>query len=44
MQIEGSTFLVTGGGSGLGTATAGLLEESGANVVVADLKGEGGNC
>ncbi len=44
MQIEGSTFLVTGGGSGLGTATAGLLEESGANVVVADLRGDGGNC
>jgi NAD(P)-dependent dehydrogenase (short-subunit alcohol dehydrogenase family) len=43
MQIEGSTFLVTGGGSGLGTATAGLLEGGGANVVVADLKGEGGN-
>ena len=43
MQIEGSTFLITGGGSGLGTATASLLEESGANVVVADLKGEGGD-
>jgi NAD(P)-dependent dehydrogenase (short-subunit alcohol dehydrogenase family) len=43
MQIEGNTFLVTGGGSGLGAATARLLEESGANVVVADLKGEGGN-
>jgi NAD(P)-dependent dehydrogenase (short-subunit alcohol dehydrogenase family) len=44
MHIEGNTFLVTGGGSGLGAATARLLEESGANVVVADLKGEGGNC
>ena len=43
MQIEGSTFLITGGGSGLGAATASLLEESGANVVVADLKGEGGD-
>ncbi len=43
MQIEGSTFLITGGGSGLGAATASLLEESGANVVVADLKGESGN-
>jgi NAD(P)-dependent dehydrogenase (short-subunit alcohol dehydrogenase family) len=43
MQIEGNTFLVTGGGSGLGAATARLLEESGASVVVADLKGEGGN-
>jgi NAD(P)-dependent dehydrogenase (short-subunit alcohol dehydrogenase family) len=43
MHIEGNTFLVTGGGSGLGAATARLLEGSGANVVVADLKGEGGN-
>jgi NAD(P)-dependent dehydrogenase (short-subunit alcohol dehydrogenase family) len=43
MQIEGNTFLVTGGGSGLGAATARLFEGSGANVVVADLKGEGGN-
>ncbi len=37
MQVEGRTFLVTGGGSGLGAATARLLEEGGANVVVADL-------
>ena len=37
MNVAGSTFLVTGGGSGLGAATARLLEESGANVVVADL-------
>ncbi len=43
MQIEGNTFLITGGGSGLGAATARLLEESGAKVVVADLKGEGVN-
>lgn len=37
MNVAGSTFLVTGGGSGLGAATARLLEDSGANVVVADL-------
>jgi NAD(P)-dependent dehydrogenase (short-subunit alcohol dehydrogenase family) len=37
MQVDGRTFLVTGGGSGLGAATARLLSESGANVVVADL-------
>ena len=45
MQIEGHTFLVAGGGSGLGAATAGMLASGGANVVVADLKGEaaGGN-
>ena len=41
MRIEGHTFLVAGGGSGLGEATTHLLAESGANVVVADLKGEG---
>jgi NAD(P)-dependent dehydrogenase (short-subunit alcohol dehydrogenase family) len=40
MEIEGRTFLVAGGGSGLGAATAGMLTSAGANVVVADLKGE----
>ena len=40
MQIEGKTFLVAGGGSGLGAATVGMLAASGARVVVADLKGE----
>ncbi len=39
MQARGRTFLVTGGGSGLGAATARMLEGEGANVVVADLKG-----
>jgi len=45
MEIEGRTFLVAGGGSGLGAATAEMLAGEGANVVVADLKGEatGGN-
>jgi len=37
VEVSGRTFLVTGGGSGLGAATARLLAESGANVVVADL-------
>ena len=41
MRVEGKTFLVTGGGSGLGAATAERLANGGANVVVADLKGEG---
>lgn len=41
MELRGRTFLVTGGGSGLGAATARALEESGANAVVADLMGEG---
>jgi NAD(P)-dependent dehydrogenase (short-subunit alcohol dehydrogenase family) len=40
MEIRGYTFLVTGGGSGLGAATANFLAKEGANVVVADLKGE----
>jgi len=43
VEIRGRTFLVTGGGSGLGAATARLLAGEGANVVVADLKaGEAG--
>lgn len=37
MRIEGRTFLVTGGRSGLGEATAALLKREGADVVVADL-------
>ena len=40
MRIEENTFLVAGGGSGLGDATAHMLAASGARVVVADLKGE----
>lgn len=40
MRIQGSTFIVTGGGSGLGLATAEKLTAAGARVVVADLKGE----
>ena len=37
MKIEGKTFLVTGGRSGLGEATAALLEREGARVAIADL-------
>ena len=40
MEVRGRTFLVAGGGSGLGAATARMLEGEGANVVVADMKGE----
>jgi NAD(P)-dependent dehydrogenase (short-subunit alcohol dehydrogenase family) len=40
VRIEENTFLVAGGGSGLGEATARMLAASGARVVVADLKGE----
>ncbi len=37
MEIRGGTFLVTGGGSGLGGATATLLVERGGNVLIADV-------
>jgi len=37
MRIEGSKFIVTGGASGLGAATARMLVEQGAKVVLADL-------
>ena len=37
MRINGSTFIVTGGASGLGAATARELLERGANVGIADL-------
>ncbi len=37
VEIQGRTFLVTGGRSGLGEATAALLEREGATVVIADL-------
>ena len=37
MELAGRTFLVAGGGSGLGAATARMFANAGANVVVADL-------
>ncbi len=40
MEIRGRTFLVTGAGSGLGAATANVLANEGAYVVVTDLRGE----
>uniref|UniRef100_A0A1D1ZFP1 Putative oxidoreductase Rv1144/MT1177 n=1 Tax=Anthurium amnicola TaxID=1678845 RepID=A0A1D1ZFP1_9ARAE len=41
MHIKGNTFIVTGGGSGLGLSTAQELLKLGANVVVIDVKDEG---
>ncbi len=38
MQVSGSTFIVTGGASGLGGATARMVVDGGGNVVIADLK------
>ena len=37
MQIAGKTFLISGGGSGLGAATAQLLVDRGAQVLLADV-------
>jgi len=42
MQIRNSIFLVTGGASGLGAATAQMAAASGAKVVIADLQAEAG--
>ena len=43
MQIAGRTFLVTGGASGLGAATARRLAAAGGNVVISDTNaGQGG--
>jgi len=42
MEINGSSAVVTGGASGLGEATARLLAERGAKVVVADLQADKG--
>src|SRR5687768_9430522 len=41
MQIQGNVFLVTGGGSGLGAATATLLSQNGGKVVLADVSDAG---
>jgi NAD(P)-dependent dehydrogenase (short-subunit alcohol dehydrogenase family) len=38
MRIEGKTALITGGGSGLGAATARMIAAAGGRPVVADLK------
>ena len=37
MEISGSTFLITGGASGLGAATARLIAAAGGNAVLADV-------
>jgi NAD(P)-dependent dehydrogenase (short-subunit alcohol dehydrogenase family) len=42
MQIPGRTFLITGGASGLGAATARRLAGAGANVVISDTSVEPG--
>ena len=42
MQIAGRTFLVTGGASGLGAATARRLADSGASILIGDVNAEHG--
>ena len=42
MELAGSAFIVTGGASGLGAATARMAVEGGARVVVADLNDDAG--
>ncbi|MGQ3213207.1 MAG: 3-hydroxyacyl-CoA dehydrogenase [Shinella sp.] len=42
MLIDGKTFVVTGGGSGLGAAVARMLAGEGANVVIADVNDDAG--
>jgi NAD(P)-dependent dehydrogenase (short-subunit alcohol dehydrogenase family) len=42
MQIQDNVFIVTGGASGLGAATARMLAEGGARVVIADVQLEAG--
>lgn len=42
MDLKGSAFIVTGGGSGLGAGTAARFREFGANVLIADINEEAG--
>ena len=42
MQIKNSVFLVTGGASGLGAASARMAAENGGKVVIADLQSDAG--
>jgi len=42
MHIQDNVFIVTGGASGLGAATARMLAANGATVVIADVQAEGG--
>jgi NAD(P)-dependent dehydrogenase (short-subunit alcohol dehydrogenase family) len=43
MKLEGHTFLITGGASGLGAACAEMFAGAGANVILADVAADNGN-
>jgi NAD(P)-dependent dehydrogenase (short-subunit alcohol dehydrogenase family) len=43
MQIAGNVFIVTGGASGLGAATARMIVDNGGKVVLADVQAEAGD-
>ena len=43
MALDGKTFIITGGGSGLGAATARTFAAAGANVIVSDMNVDGAN-
>ncbi|MBM3542064.1 MAG: SDR family NAD(P)-dependent oxidoreductase, partial [Alphaproteobacteria bacterium] len=40
-SLDGRVALITGGGSGIGRATAAIMAARGADVVVVDLNGKG---
>src|SRR3954468_20233387 len=42
MQIQNNVFIITGGASGLGAATARMIVENGGKVVLADVQGDAG--
>ena len=42
MQIQNNVFIITGGASGLGAATARMITEAGGKVVIADVQAEAG--
>ena len=43
MEINGKTFFISGGGSGLGAATARVIAKAGGKVLIADINEETGN-
>lgn len=43
MTVEGKTYIITGGGSGLGAATARTFAAAGANVIVSDMNVDNAN-